>query len=186
MPKPDPDAPPPARKPPRPVSREWLFRAAAHYLERYGSSSGNLRRVLRRKVERRTREREEVASDFHALVDETVAHFLELKLVDDQAYAEARVATLRRKGTSLTRTRMKLIEKGVDAETATAALGRDEMAEAEAARRLVRRRRLGPHRTRERAERRDRDIAAVMRAGFSFRDAVAAVDGSGEEGAEGT
>ncbi|WP_062014437.1 regulatory protein RecX [Aureimonas sp. AU4] len=179
-------ASPPARKPPRPVSREWLFRAAAFYLERYSSSSGNLRRVLQRKVLKRTRERGEEASDFQALVDETVAHFVELKLLDDQAYAEARVATLRRKGTSLSRTRMKLIEKGVDAETAQAALGRDETPEAEAAQRLVRRRRLGPYRTRERDERRDRDIAAVMRAGFSFRDAAAAVDGTAEEDGMGT
>ncbi|MBB3951561.1 regulatory protein RecX [Aureimonas jatrophae] len=176
----------PPRKPPRPVSREWLFRAAAYYLERYSSSSGNLRRVLQRKVLKRTRERGEEAGDFQGLIDETVAHFVELRLLDDKAYAESRVATLRRKGTSLSRTRMKLIEKGVDAETAQAALGRDETPEAEAAQRLVRRRRLGPYRTRERAERRDRDIAAVMRAGFSFRDAVAAVDGEAEEGVLGT
>ena len=37
---------PPVRKPPRPVTREWLFRAAGYYLERYGSSSGNLRRAI--------------------------------------------------------------------------------------------------------------------------------------------
>lgn len=183
----DPDsASRPERKPPRPVSREWLFRAAAYYLERYSSSSGNLRRVLQRKVLKRTRERGEEPGGFDTLVDETVAHFVELRLLDDKAYAEARVATLRRKGTSLGRTRMKLIEKGVDAETAQAALGLDETPEAEAAQRLVRRRRLGPYRLRERAERRDRDIAAVMRAGFSFRDAAAAVDGETEEGWAGT
>ena len=35
---------------PRPVTREWLFRAAAYYLGRYASTAENLRRVLERKV----------------------------------------------------------------------------------------------------------------------------------------
>lgn len=173
-------AKPPARKPPRPVSREWMFRAAAYYLERYASTTANLRRVLERKVMRRCRERGEDPSVHADLITQTVDSFVELKLLDDRQFAEGRLATLRRRGASKRQTAMKLSEKGVDRDTIAAVMEADTTDEPAAARALAKRRRLGPHRLRERAERRDRDVAALMRAGFSFRDAVAAIDGTGE------
>ncbi|RIY02179.1 regulatory protein RecX [Aureimonas flava] len=164
----------------RPVTRDWLFRAASHYLERYASTQANLRRVLERKVMRRALARGEEASAFEPLIAETVARFVELKLLDDRSFAEARLASLRRRGTSQRQSAAKLAEKGVDRETVSAVMAGDETDEAEAARRLARRRRLGPHRLRERAERRDRDVAALMRAGFSYTHASAAIDGEAD------
>ena len=43
---------PPARKPPRRVTAQYLENAALHYLQRFASSSASLRRVLMRKVDR--------------------------------------------------------------------------------------------------------------------------------------
>ena len=173
---------------PKPITPDWLFRAAAHYLERYASSTENLARVLERKIERRRRAAEEagepLADDAAALhremVAETIARFIELKLLDDRAYAEARFASLRRRGTSLRQTEAKLGQKGVSRALRDAVAAGDEIGDAAAALAYARRRRLGPHRLRDREARRDRDIAAMMRAGFSFRDSAAAVDGTGE------
>ena len=47
------------RKPPRQVTPAYLQRAALAYLERYASSAENLRRVLKRKVDKRCRLRGE-------------------------------------------------------------------------------------------------------------------------------
>jgi regulatory protein len=168
-----------AKRRARPVTADYLFRAAVHYLERYASSSGNLRRVLERKAARRLREAEDGEGeppDVSALIDETLARLLELKLIDDDEFARARVASLRRRGASRRQTAAKLAEKGVERETAEAAMAADETDEREAALSYARRRRLGPHRTREREERRDRDVAAMMRAGFSYADAAFAID----------
>ena len=44
-----------ARKPPRPLTAASLENAAVYYLSRFASSSGNLRRVLMRKVARAAR-----------------------------------------------------------------------------------------------------------------------------------
>lgn len=170
----------PTPKIPRPITREWLFRAASHYLERYASTEANLRRVLERKVMRRARARDEDPGPFEPMIVETVARFVELKLIDDRSFAEARLASLRRRGTSLRQSAAKLAEKGVDRETVAAVMEGDETDEADAARRLAKRRRLGPHRLRERTERRDRDVAALMRAGFSYAHAAAAIDGQAE------
>ncbi|WP_182084993.1 RecX family transcriptional regulator [Aureimonas sp. ME7] len=176
------DAAAPTPKIPRPISREWMFRAAAHYLERYASTEANLRRVLERKVLRRARARGEEPEAFAEMIGETVGRFVELKLLDDRSFAESKLASLRRRGTSLRQSAAKLAEKGVDRETVAAVMAGDETDEEEAARRLAKRRRLGPHRLRERAERRDRDVAALMRAGFSYGHAAAAIDREIEEG----
>jgi regulatory protein len=47
------------RKPPRPLTAASLENAAVYYLGRFASSSGNLRRVLMRKVARAARDGEE-------------------------------------------------------------------------------------------------------------------------------
>ncbi|ALN72535.1 regulatory protein RecX [Aureimonas sp. AU20] len=167
-------------KPPKPITADWLFRAAAHYLERYAASTAHLKRVLARKVTRRAMLRGEDASAFSGLVDETVARFVELKLLDDRAFAEAKLASLRRRGASRRHSAMKLSEKGVDRETVASVIEADETDEEGAARALAKRRRLGPHRTSGRAERRDKDIAALMRAGFSYSVAMAAIDAEPE------
>ncbi|WP_188852541.1 regulatory protein RecX [Aureimonas glaciei] len=164
----------------RPVTPEWLFRAAAHYLGRYASSAENLRRVLQRKTARRVAEAEEGEApgpdECRAMIEATLMRFHELKLLDDDAFAAARLSSLRRGGASLRKIEAKLSEKGVDRETIAKTLEADESTDRTAAFAHARRRRLGPHRLRDRAERRERDIAAMMRAGFGLGDARAAID----------
>ena len=161
---------------PRPITPEWLFRAAAHYLERYASTTANLRRVLERKVMRRAHARGEDAAEHLGLVETTVARFVELGLVDDRAFAEGRLASLRRRGTSRRMTTAKLLEKGVEKALVEELVAADETSERGAAQAYAKRRRLGPWRSRQREERRDRDVAARVRAGFAYPDAAAAID----------
>ncbi len=188
---------PPLKKPPRPVSLAWLQRAALHYLESYASSSENLRRVLRGKLDRRCRARGEEAGPFLPLVDEVVEKAVAGGYVDDTRYAQAKVASLRRRGGSRRAIAAKLQAKGldreaigtalddIDAQTAAERESMDDSAEGDAgataegvaALAYARRRRLGPFRLKEREERRDRDIAAMMRAGFGYRIAQGVIDG---------
>jgi regulatory protein len=112
----------PLRKPPRKVTPAYLQRAALAYLERYASSAENLRRVLRRKVDKRCRLRGEDPAEFHEMIDEVVAKSLRSGLIDDTRYAEARVATLRRRGGSARAIQAKLSAKGVDRTAIAAAL----------------------------------------------------------------
>jgi regulatory protein len=170
----------PARKPPRKVTPAYLQRAALAYLERYASSAENLRRVLRRKVDKRCRLRGEDPAEFHDAIDEVVAKSLSSGLIDDARYAEARVATLRRRGGSARAIQAKLSAKGIDRSTIAAALETEDGDEEQAARAFARRRRLGPYRPGERAPYRDKDLAALARAGFRFDVARAIIDGQPE------
>lgn len=160
------------------VSPDYLWRAAAHYLERYAASRAHLKRILQRKAARRFAAREEEPRDVEPEIEAVLDRLAEYKFLDDEAFAEARLAGLRRKGASRRQAEAKLREKGVGRETVERVMAEDETSEREAALAYARRRRLGPWRMRERAERRDRDIAAMMRAGFSFAEAAPVIDGA--------
>ncbi len=171
----------PVRKVPRKVTPAYLQRAAMAYLERYSSSAENLRRVLRRKVDKRCRLRGEDPAEFHEAIDEVVAKSLRIGLIDDTRFAEARVATLRRRGGSARAIQAKLSAKGLDRTTIQAALEGEEGDEESAALAFARRRRLGPFRPGEREPYRDKDMAALARAGFRFDIARRIVDSELEE-----
>jgi len=161
---------------PRPVTRERLQKSTLAYLERYASSSENLRRVLMRRVAASARLHGTDADEAAGWVDELIARYLEAGLLDDRAFAEARVRSLRGRGESARLIRARLAQKGVAADDVAAALhtidedeGDGEDAEWTAALTLARRRRLGPFRAEDkRAKNRERDLAALARAGFSY------------------
>src|SRR3954447_2030482 len=134
------------RRVPRAVTPAYLQRAALAYLERYASSAENLRRVLRRKVDKRCRLRGEDPAEFHEMIDEVVAKSLKIGLIDDTRYAEARVATLRRRGGSARAIQAKLSAQGVDRTPIASALEGEDGDEAQAAGAFARRRKLGPFR----------------------------------------
>lgn len=166
----------PVRKPPRKVTPAYLQRAALAYLERYSSSAENLRRVLRRKVDKRCRLRGEDPAEFYEMIDEVVAKSLRTGLIDDTRYAEARVATLRRRGGSARAIQAKLSAKGIDRTTIATVLEGEEGDEEQAAHAFARRRKLGPFRPGERTPYRDKDLAAMARAGFRFDVARSVID----------
>ena len=103
-------------------------------------------------------------------------------LLDDARFASSRIRVLRSRGLSARAIAAKLRHQGIARDTIDAALaahaedeGVDELA---AGRTFARKRRLGRHhRTPEaRAERREKDLAKMARAGFSFGIAQQVVD----------
>jgi regulatory protein len=160
--------------------RARLRARALRYLERYGASRGRLARVLDRRARREAEaaggDVDAVAADVASVVDELA----ELGLVNDTAYAEGRSRALLRRGRSPARVHRELAEDGIERAATDAALdrhgGADALAHA-AAVRYAKRRGLGPFRDpARRAERRDRDLRALVRQGFPFPLARRVVD----------
>jgi regulatory protein len=152
---------------PKPASAASLEAAALFYLERFASSSANLRRVLLRRVRR--------SADLHGTdpeagaetVEALIKRFLATGLLDDRAYAEAKSASLHRRGASSRAIAAKLGAQGLERGLIAAALSQngDDL---EAAASLARRRRLGPFRPEAtRDANRQKDLATLARAGFS-------------------
>lgn len=159
-----------------------LKAAAAAYLTRYASSSANLKRVLSRRVHRWTRlTGKDAPEDATARIAEAVAAAERVGLLNDAAFAAARTKSLRQRGWGARRIRAGLSAKGVARPEIDAALGdvseEDELA---AAQRYAERRRLGPWRDAAlRAEKRQKDIAALVRAGFAIGLARKVIEASG-------
>ena len=156
----------------REIGADLLERWALGYLGRYASSAENLRRVLMRRARRHS---PGSAPQAGVLIEALIVRYRESGLVDDAAYAAARVASLQRRGDSVKAIRARLAAKGVPADVAVDAVAglRDSANDPDvaAACAFARRRRLGPFR--RGAADRQRELAVFARAGFSRRIAEA-------------
>lgn len=174
--------PPRGARPPRPVSARSLENAALRYLERFASSADSLRRVLMRRVERSVAEHGTDRDEAAGWVEALIARYRTSGLLDDGVYARHRAESLHRRGASVRAIRERLASRGVEREIADSAL--DALAEdaagdpdRAAAIAFARRRRLGPFRRGgDRAAGRDRDLAALGRAGFGYDLARRVID----------
>ncbi|WNG41885.1 RecX family transcriptional regulator [Archangium violaceum] len=174
----------PRKKQPRKVSPRYLENAALHYLKRYSATVSQLKRVLLRKVDRSLRvhggERTEALGWVDALVEKLVRN----GLINDQAYAETKAHSLRASGRSARVIAQKLKLKGVSTEVVAqkVAQATAEVSEDAAARIWARKKRLGPFRRdpSTRKDNRQRDLAAMARAGFPFAMAKKIIDGAAD------
>lgn len=179
---------------PRKITARYLENAALAYLQRFATSTENFRRVMMRRVERSARVHDTDPAAGAALVEDLIERYLRVGLLDDRVFAEARVASLHAHGASRRAILARLREKGVAAAVIEAALlglpgyeagydsGRADMA---AAITYARRRRLGPWRPADqRDQRRERDLAALARAGFDYDLARRLIDAAGTDEAE--
>lgn len=154
------------RKTPKPVrmpTATYLENAGLYYVQRYAATTSSLRRVLQRKVMKAERAYPDFdASPCKQWIENVITKFVRLGYINDEAYAEQKVQSLRRKGASAKVIGMKLREKGVNA-----SIDSDEETELTAARRYIKRKRLGVYRTRVPENAAQKDLAALARAGFS-------------------
>lgn len=135
------------------------------YLTRRAASKLQLRRYLRRKLDAL---RTEDGDDFdrEAAIDAVLARLEELQLVDDPRLAQSRAHTLAGKGLSARRMRTHLKHQGFD--VADPALAPAMAVEDEAqALRYAERKRLGPFAARPERTSLEKDVRALVRAGFS-------------------
>lgn len=179
------DRPPRRRRGPRKVTATYIENSAAHYLGRFATSSAHLRQVMMQKVHRSAAHHGTSVEEGEGYVDAVIAKFLRLGFLNDTEYAAMRARGLHAKGTPIKGIRFQLKRKGLNDDDITSAL--EALVEDEDARdldfaaaiKLARRRRLGPFRTDDpdvRRERRDKDMAALARAGFGYDVAQRIVD----------
>jgi len=167
------------------VNPQSIERWAARHLDRYSSSAANLRQVLLRRVQRVEHAQEESFPEAPGWIDAAVETLKARGYLDDRKYARNIALRMRERGVSARRIESQLSSKGVPFEVAREAVAEVSGAfgELDAAVKYARRRRLGAFRVDPdaRAERRDRDLAALGRSGFSFDIALAIVEAPDSE-----
>jgi len=118
--------------------------------------------------------------DLEAAVQQLVARYERSGILNDSRFAEASIRGLRQRGLAERAILHRLSAKGLEATTVREALQRVDAdrvePELEAALRFVKRKRLGPHRTKAAtANDRRKDLQALARAGFSYEVAQRAL-----------
>lgn len=161
---------------PRAPSKHDLHEAALAYLTKSAATSATLGRALERRVATWARKASRAGAAAESVEEDVarcreaialiVARFVEVGLVNDAAFAEARAKRLSRAGRSRRAIAAHLASKGVSEAAAREALPSDELALALA---FTKKKRIGPF-AREVATREDerKALAAMARAGFGW------------------
>ena len=149
------------RRPPKPLDPASLERLALRYVERFATTEGTLVDYLRRKRRERG-----WAGDEPPDPTGLAARMVALGYIDDRAYAEAKAASLARRGMGARRVRQALQAARVGEDDHAAIAPQVEEAARDAALAFARRRRIGPFGDGQ-ADRamREKQFAAMMRAG---------------------
>ena len=146
---------------------------ALDYLDRFVASVRRLEQVMQRKIKASAAAHVDDPAPLLAALPGVIAGLAAQGILNDRNLAEAKVRSMIRRGGSRSKIRANLASKGIDAETADLAMDRMKLEfddpELEAAIAYARRRRLGYFRTDadSRAANRQKDLAAMARAGFA-------------------
>ena len=164
---------------PKPITEKQIAWASDKYLERFVATEMQLRRVLKRRLIRNWRARGEKVTEEEKqmgedLVSAQVKKVMNAGRIKDDKVALMWVEHFTNRGKSAPFIRMKLREKGVDSQIIDDAIRQihDQMNDPalEAAVTYARKRRFGAYRRNEakQLERKQKDIAAMMRAGHRY------------------
>lgn len=168
-----------ARRQPRPLDAARLEELALAYVARFATSAAKLERYLARKLRERGWQ-DEREPDLESLVGRYVA----LGYVDDAAYARAKSGSLLRRGYGPRRVRQALGEAGI-AEAVREDTRPGAAAERGAALALARKRGFGPFgAVLPDRQLREKQLAAMLRAGHTLDSAREMVDAASEQAAE--
>ena len=167
------------KRPKKPLDSARLEELALAYVARFATSAAKLERYLQRKLRERGWDGED-EPDLAAMV----ARYVERGYVDDAVYARAKAGDLLRRGYGGRRVQQALGQAGIGGAVAES-VAPAEHAAREAALHMARKRGFGPWAIDEvPPEKREKHIAAMLRAGHKFDHVRALLDAENEAAAE--
>lgn len=166
------------RRAPRPLDPARLEELALAYVARFATSAAKLRQYLVRKLRERGWEGA-TSADPAGLAERFVA----CGYIDDEAYARAKSGGLLRRGYGPRRVAQALGAAGI-AEEIREEVKAGDAEERRAALALASRRRFGPWGEKPEREARQKQLAAMLRAGHGFDAARAVIDAHSISAAE--
>lgn len=155
------------------ITPDVLHRRALYYLERYAASVDGVRQVLQRSLLRAQRKGIEVPDHAGEWIESTIEKLVAQGFLNDASFAEVKTRALRRAGASSLKVRQKLLQKGVTERVIDEALtspDTDAGDDRHAILIYARKKRLGVYASaQDRANKREKHMAALLRAGFSSK-----------------
>ena len=162
-------------KPMRKMTKMRIKNIGLYYLKRFESSVANLRSVLRRRVNDYAFHTPGFAKqEGYDWIEEVLSDFQRVGYLNDARYSELKIKDYMAAGKSPRYIHGKLREKGIDENLIDKLIAEQDFDPFESALKLARKRRIGPFSASEeiRKERRSKDLAILVRAGFDYDVAV--------------
>jgi len=159
------------------ISLSYLENAGAYYLERFPATTAQFRSVMKRKITRSIHDHpSQDVVKCQQMLEKVIAKFTELGYLNDLAYGESLVTSLRERGHSYIKILAKLHNKGFDEELIAQILPAQEKDDDLVSALIwIRKKRMGAFSPWEDETHRNKELAALSRAGFSFEHARAAL-----------
>ncbi len=163
------------KRPSKPLDSTRLRDLALAYVARFSTSASKLETYLKRKIRERGWE-DEAEPDVAGLC----ARYVELGYVDDALYAKSKAGGLLNRGYGPRRVSQALYAAGID-EAIREDVAPDEWRKREAVQTMARKRRFGPYYQGDlQPDRREKQIAALLRAGHGFDHVRKVMDATSE------
>lgn len=171
------------KRTPKIPTKTRLKNIALYYLERFETSKENLRSVLRRRIDKYAFfDKDYKKEQAYVWADEIVDECCNKNFVSDERFAEFKVSSYLRAGKPKRYIEQKLKQKGIDNKTIEKIFDNTEYNEQDVALNFAKKKKIG--RFREDLDKRkefyQKDLATLVRAGFSFDIAKDILDNSEE------
>ena len=156
---------------PKLPTKARLRNVALYYLDRFESSEENLRSVLKRRIDKYAFfDKAYNPTLAYQWAEEVIAECLKQNFVNDTRYVEFKVNSYLNAGKSRRYIEQKLKQKGIDENVVAQFFDDDNYSELETALNFARKKKIGRFRIDEsaRLENRQKDLAALVRAGFDY------------------
>ncbi len=167
------------KKIPKKITPQRLKNIALYYLKRFETSSNNLRLVLRRRIDSYCYyDKSFDKFEAYTWVENLLDDFVRFKYIDDERFAEIKVRGYLAAGKSVRYIVGKLREKGVEEDLVMKLLSEQDYDPIASALKLVQKKKIGPYSVTPeiRKERRSKDLAILMRAGFDYDVSIKVLD----------
>ena len=164
---------------PKKITKQRLKNIALFYLKRFESSENNLKTVLKRRIDKYAYfDKDFDKYEAYMWVDDLLCELVNLKYVDDERFAEIKIRAYLNAGKSPRYILGKLKEKGISEEIGETLLDEQDFDAFESALKLAKKKKIGPFSCNDdlRRERRSKDLAVLIRAGFDYDVALQVLD----------
>ena len=159
----------------RKMTPQRIKNIGLYYLKRFETSVVNLRNMLRRRVnDYAYRVPEFNKAEAYEWIEQLLEEFQRVGYLNDNRYAEMKIKSYMVAGKSPRYIKGKLKEKGIDDNLVEKIIDEQGFEPFDAALKLARKKRIGPYSSNEelRKERRSKDLAILVRAGFDYDVAI--------------
>ena len=150
------------------LSEKRLLNITLFYLSRYESSTDKVRAMLKRRLKRMAARGEEIPPEAESWIENVIQKVQDYAYLNDNRYAENQVRTLISQGKSEKFIVAKLKQAGIDAATTRHLIEASGSNERERANIFMKRKKIGPYRSKQDPTYFKKDMGTLARAGFSY------------------